>query len=81
MFRSEKLLHVSFKSLRVDCFFSLEAPSKDAVREVCVQSQRGLSQRLTESTAATLGISEGQAAQVTQKHQCVLVLAVCVDIQ
>uniref|UniRef100_A0A3B4GNK0 COMM domain containing 9 n=1 Tax=Pundamilia nyererei TaxID=303518 RepID=A0A3B4GNK0_9CICH len=41
----------------------LKAPSKDAVREVCVQSQRGLSQRLTESTAATLGISEAQAAQ------------------
>ncbi|XP_005933571.1 COMM domain-containing protein 9 [Neolamprologus brichardi] len=44
----------------------LKAPSKDAVREVCVQSQRGLSQRLTESTAATLGISEAQAAQLVQ---------------
>uniref|UniRef100_A0A3Q0SPC7 COMM domain containing 9 n=1 Tax=Amphilophus citrinellus TaxID=61819 RepID=A0A3Q0SPC7_AMPCI len=41
----------------------LKAPSKDAVREVCVQSQKGLSHQLTESTAATLGIPAAQAAQ------------------
>ena len=45
--------------------FSLEAPSKDAVREVCVQSHKGPSRQLTESTAATFSIPAGQAAQVT----------------
>uniref|UniRef100_A0A3Q0SGA4 COMM domain containing 9 n=1 Tax=Amphilophus citrinellus TaxID=61819 RepID=A0A3Q0SGA4_AMPCI len=37
-----------------------------AVREVCVQSQKGLSHQLTESTAATLGIPAAQAAQLVQ---------------
>uniref|UniRef100_A0A7N6B427 COMM domain-containing protein n=1 Tax=Anabas testudineus TaxID=64144 RepID=A0A7N6B427_ANATE len=44
----------------------LKAPSKDAVRDVCVQSHRGLSQGLTETTAATLGVSAAQAAQLVQ---------------
>ncbi|XP_028287215.1 COMM domain-containing protein 9 [Parambassis ranga] len=44
----------------------LKAPSKDAVRDVCVQSHRGTSRRLTESTAATLSIPAGQAAQLVQ---------------
>lgn len=44
----------------------LKAPSKDVVRDVCVQSHRGKTHRLTESTAATLNISTGQAAQLVQ---------------
>ncbi|XP_068169501.1 COMM domain-containing protein 9 [Antennarius striatus] len=44
----------------------LKAPSKDAVRDVCVQSHRGPSRQLAESTAATLSIPTGQAAQLIQ---------------
>ncbi|XP_029910028.1 COMM domain-containing protein 9 [Myripristis murdjan] len=44
----------------------LKAPSKDAVREVCVQSHRAPSRRLAETTAATLSISPAQAAQLVQ---------------
>ncbi|XP_041651762.1 COMM domain-containing protein 9 [Cheilinus undulatus] len=44
----------------------LKAPSKEAVRDVCVQSHRGPSRRLTESTAARLSISTAQAAQLVQ---------------
>ncbi|XP_069580588.1 COMM domain-containing protein 9 [Brachyistius frenatus] len=44
----------------------LKAPSKDAVRDVCVQSHSGPSRRLTESTAATLGIPAAPAAQLIQ---------------
>lgn len=44
-----------------------EAPSKDAVRDVCVQSHRGPSRRLTETTAAALSIPAAQAAQVTHR--------------
>lgn len=44
----------------------LKAPSKDAVRDVCVQSHRGTSRRLTESTAATLSIPAAQAAQLVR---------------
>ncbi|KAM9352542.1 COMM domain-containing protein 9-like [Symphorus nematophorus] len=44
----------------------LKAPSKDAVRDVCVQSHRGPSRRLAESTAATLSIPAAQAAQLVR---------------
>uniref|UniRef100_A0A3Q2PSF1 COMM domain containing 9 n=1 Tax=Fundulus heteroclitus TaxID=8078 RepID=A0A3Q2PSF1_FUNHE len=44
----------------------LKAPSKDAVRDVCVQSHRAVSQRLTENTAATFSIPAAQAAQLIQ---------------
>ncbi|XP_071317437.1 COMM domain-containing protein 9 [Trachinotus anak] len=44
----------------------LKAPSKDAVRDVCVQSHRAPSRRLTEATAATLSIPAAQAAQLVQ---------------
>lgn len=44
----------------------LKAPSKDVVRDVCVQSHQGPSRRLAESTAATLGIPAAQAAQLVQ---------------
>ncbi|KAM4573696.1 COMM domain-containing protein 9 [Odontesthes bonariensis] len=44
----------------------LKAPSKDAVREVCVQSHTGPSRQLTESTAATFNIPAAQAAQLVQ---------------
>ncbi|XP_026166653.1 COMM domain-containing protein 9 [Mastacembelus armatus] len=44
----------------------LKAPSKDAVRDVCVQSHRGCSRRLVESTAATLSVPAAQAAQLVQ---------------
>ncbi|KAM8751567.1 COMM domain-containing protein 9 isoform 1-T1 [Acanthopagrus schlegelii] len=44
----------------------LKAPSKDAVRDVCVQSHRGPSRRLAETTAATLSIPAAQAAQLVQ---------------
>lgn len=50
-----------------------EAPSKDAVRDVCVQSHGGPSRRLTETTAAALSIPAGQAAQVRPRphvHTC-----------
>ncbi|XP_063755891.1 COMM domain-containing protein 9 isoform X2 [Eleginops maclovinus] len=40
------------------------APSKDAVRDVCVQSHRGGGRRLTETTADTLSIPTAQAAQL-----------------
>ncbi|CAJ1061416.1 COMM domain-containing protein 9 [Xyrichtys novacula] len=43
-----------------------QAPSKDAVRDVCVQSHRGPSRRLTETTAATLSIPAAQAAQLVE---------------
>ncbi|XP_072241392.1 COMM domain-containing protein 9 [Leuresthes tenuis] len=46
--------------------FLLKAPSKDAVREVCVQSHKGPCRQLTESTAATFSIPAGQAAQLVQ---------------
>uniref|UniRef100_A0A3B4APT2 COMM domain-containing protein n=1 Tax=Periophthalmus magnuspinnatus TaxID=409849 RepID=A0A3B4APT2_9GOBI len=39
------------------------APSKDAVREVCVQSHQGPSRIFTENTAAKFNISPSQAAQ------------------
>ncbi|KAM3610002.1 uncharacterized protein V6R79_023727 [Siganus canaliculatus] len=42
----------------------LKAPSKDAVKDVCLQSHRGPSRRLTESTAASFSISASQAAQL-----------------
>uniref|UniRef100_A0A8C6WF71 COMM domain containing 9 n=1 Tax=Neogobius melanostomus TaxID=47308 RepID=A0A8C6WF71_9GOBI len=42
----------------------LKAPSKDAVREVCVHSHRGPSRQLTEGTAAKFSISASQAAQL-----------------
>lgn len=44
----------------------LKAPSKDAVREVCVQSHRGPSRQLTDSTAAKLSIPAPEAAQLVQ---------------
>ncbi|XP_041852536.1 COMM domain-containing protein 9 [Melanotaenia boesemani] len=44
----------------------LKAPSKDVVRDVCVQSHRGLSRHLTESTAASFSIPAAQAAQLVQ---------------
>ncbi|XP_017295346.1 COMM domain-containing protein 9 [Kryptolebias marmoratus] len=45
----------------------LKAPSKDAVREVCLQSHRGASsRRLIENTSATFSISAAQAAQLIQ---------------
>lgn len=51
-----------------ELFVSPEAPSKDAVRDVCVQSHRGPSRRLAETTAAALSIPAAQAAQVTHLH-------------
>lgn len=53
----------------VDIVLSPQAPSKDAVRDVCVQSHQGPSRRLAESTAATLGIPAAQAAQVRHTQQ------------
>ncbi|XP_032436996.1 COMM domain-containing protein 9 [Xiphophorus hellerii] len=44
----------------------LKAPSKDAVRDVCVQSHRTPNWRLTENTAATFSIPAAQAAQLVQ---------------
>ncbi|KAM9375652.1 COMM domain-containing protein 9 [Pholidichthys leucotaenia] len=44
----------------------LKAPSKDAVRDICVQSHGGLSRHLTENAAATLGIPSAQAAQLVR---------------
>ncbi|XP_027883591.1 COMM domain-containing protein 9 [Xiphophorus couchianus] len=44
----------------------LKAPSKDAVRDVCVQSHRTPNRRLTENTAATFSIPAAQAAQLVQ---------------
>ncbi|XP_054632939.1 COMM domain-containing protein 9 isoform X1 [Dunckerocampus dactyliophorus] len=44
----------------------LKAPSKDAVKDVCMASYRGLNRQLTQSTAATLSIPEAQAAQLVQ---------------
>ncbi|KAM9854218.1 COMM domain-containing protein 9 [Aulostomus maculatus] len=44
----------------------LKAPSKDTVRDVCLQSHRGPSRRLTETTAAALSIPAAQAAQLVQ---------------
>uniref|UniRef100_A0A3P9Q6T2 COMM domain containing 9 n=1 Tax=Poecilia reticulata TaxID=8081 RepID=A0A3P9Q6T2_POERE len=44
----------------------LKAPSKDAVRDVCVQSHGALNRRLTENTAATFSIPAAQAAQLVQ---------------
>uniref|UniRef100_A0A672YKD8 COMM domain containing 9 n=2 Tax=Sphaeramia orbicularis TaxID=375764 RepID=A0A672YKD8_9TELE len=44
----------------------LKAPSKDAVRDVCVQSHRAPSRLLAENTATTLSISAAQAAQLVQ---------------
>ncbi|XP_011474716.1 COMM domain-containing protein 9 isoform X2 [Oryzias latipes] len=44
----------------------LKAPSKDVVREVCVQSHSGPSRQLTDNTAAALSISAAQAAQLVQ---------------
>ncbi|XP_061750709.1 COMM domain-containing protein 9 [Nerophis ophidion] len=42
----------------------LKAPSKDAVKDVCVKSHQGLSSLLTQSTATTLAIPEAQAAEL-----------------
>ncbi|XP_056909123.1 COMM domain-containing protein 9 isoform X2 [Takifugu flavidus] len=44
----------------------LKAPSKDAVRDVCVQSHRHPSRLLAETTAATFSIPAAQAAQLVQ---------------
>nr|XP_019965413.1 PREDICTED: COMM domain-containing protein 9 [Paralichthys olivaceus] len=44
----------------------LKAPSKDAVRDVCVQSHRDPGHRLTETTATTLNIPTAQAAQLVR---------------
>lgn len=44
----------------------MQAPSKDAVRDMCVQSHRGTSRRLIEGTAASLSIPAAQAAQLVQ---------------
>ncbi|XP_047200879.1 COMM domain-containing protein 9-like [Girardinichthys multiradiatus] len=44
----------------------LKAPSKDAVRDVCVQSYRAPSRRLAESTAATFSVPAVEAAQLIQ---------------
>nr|XP_057931858.1 COMM domain-containing protein 9 [Doryrhamphus excisus] len=44
----------------------LKAPSKDAVKDVCMASHRGLNRPLTQSTANTLSIPEAQAAQLVQ---------------
>ncbi|KAJ0029016.1 hypothetical protein NQD34_004013 [Periophthalmus magnuspinnatus] len=44
----------------------LKAPSKDAVREVCVQSHQGPSRIFTENTAAKFNISPSQAAQLVE---------------
>ncbi|XP_061532359.1 COMM domain-containing protein 9 isoform X2 [Phycodurus eques] len=42
----------------------LKAPSKDFVKDVCVQSRRGPSLRLTRNAAAALAVPEAQAAQL-----------------
>ncbi|XP_029378262.1 COMM domain-containing protein 9 [Echeneis naucrates] len=44
----------------------LKAPSKDAVRDVCLQSHRAPSRRLAEATAATLGVPVSQAAELVR---------------
>ncbi|CAN9498627.1 unnamed protein product [Ophioblennius macclurei] len=44
----------------------LKAPSKDAVRDVCVQSHEGPSPRLTDRTAAALGLPPKEAAQLVR---------------
>nr|XP_020471480.1 COMM domain-containing protein 9 [Monopterus albus] len=44
----------------------LKAPSKDAVRDVCVRSHRDPSRRLAETTAAAFDIPAAQAAQLVQ---------------
>ncbi|XP_034444163.1 COMM domain-containing protein 9 isoform X3 [Hippoglossus hippoglossus] len=44
----------------------LKAPSKDAVRDVCVQSHRDPGRRLAETTATTLNIPSAQAAQLVR---------------
>ncbi|XP_051808551.1 COMM domain-containing protein 9 [Acanthochromis polyacanthus] len=44
----------------------LKAPSKDAVRDVCVQSHKGPSRQLTENMASTLSIPATQAAQLVR---------------
>ncbi|XP_076027307.1 COMM domain-containing protein 9 [Genypterus blacodes] len=44
----------------------LKAPSKDAVRDVCVQSHGAPSRRLAETTAATFSIPVAQATQLVQ---------------
>ncbi|XP_062245184.1 COMM domain-containing protein 9 [Platichthys flesus] len=44
----------------------LKAPSKDAVRDVCVQSHRDPGRRLAETTATTLNIPTAQAAQLVR---------------
>uniref|UniRef100_A0A3P9H9Z7 COMM domain containing 9 n=1 Tax=Oryzias latipes TaxID=8090 RepID=A0A3P9H9Z7_ORYLA len=46
--------------------FVVQAPSKDVVKEVCIQSHSGPSRRLTDNTAAALSISAAQAAQLVQ---------------
>lgn len=52
----------------VVCGSAPQAPSKDAVRDVCVRSHREPGGRLAESTAAALSISTSQAAEVTHTH-------------
>ncbi|XP_040018641.1 COMM domain-containing protein 9 [Gasterosteus aculeatus] len=42
----------------------LKAPSKDAVRDICVQSHRGTHRRLEETTAETMNVTTAQAAQL-----------------
>lgn len=49
----------------------LQAPSKDAVRDVCVQSHRHPGRLLAETTAATFSIPAAQAAQVG--HSCMFI--------
>ncbi|KAM3869708.1 COMM domain-containing protein 9 [Diretmus argenteus] len=44
----------------------LQAPSKDAVRDVCVQSHRTPTRQLAETTAAAFSIPAAQAAQLVQ---------------
>ncbi|XP_053282556.1 COMM domain-containing protein 9 [Pleuronectes platessa] len=44
----------------------LKAPSKDAVRDVCVQSHRDPGRQLHETTAATLNIPTAQASQLVR---------------
>ncbi|XP_034391043.1 COMM domain-containing protein 9 [Cyclopterus lumpus] len=44
----------------------LKAPSKDAVKDVCVQSHRRASRRLIETTTETLNISPAEAAGLVQ---------------
>lgn len=56
----------------------VQAPSKDVVKDVCVQSHRAPSRRLTETTAATFNVPTTQASQVRSPDDvCVSVSCLC----